>query len=192
MSHARKKTTTARNVLNSKLESLAEKRTHLAKPFRAHSLKSNISSQRFPTAEEKKSDKTLGEKTAETLDKAKEKTKDAGRTVADTTKKAADAVVDAVTPDKDARRVEVKLTEHQIDMPKELGTGKTAFVVHNAGKEKHNFELVGEGIEKKFFASLGPNETKVLHADLKPGTYKVYCPVKDHAGEGMKLNLTVK
>ena len=37
-----------RNVLNSKLESLAEKRTHLAKPFHAHSLKSNISSQRFP------------------------------------------------------------------------------------------------------------------------------------------------
>src|SRR5437588_11004866 len=29
-----------RNVLNSKLESLAEKRTHLATPFRAHSLKS--------------------------------------------------------------------------------------------------------------------------------------------------------
>ena len=33
------------------------------------------------TAEEKKSDKTLGEKTAETLEKAKEKTKDAGREI---------------------------------------------------------------------------------------------------------------
>lgn len=144
------------------------------------------------TAEEKKSDKTLGEKTAETLEKAKEKTKDAGRAVAETTKKAADAVVDAVTPDKDARKVEVKLTEHQIDMPKQLGTGKTAFVVRNAGKEKHNFEIVGEGIEKKFFAAVSPDETKVLHVDLKPGTYKVYCPVKDHEGDGMKLSLTVK
>jgi uncharacterized cupredoxin-like copper-binding protein len=41
-------------------------------------------------------------------------------------------------------------------------------------------------------ATVDPNETKVLHVDLKPGTYKVYCPVKDHEAEGMKLNLTVK
>ena len=144
------------------------------------------------SAEDKKSDKTLGEKTAETLEKAKEKTKDAGRAVADTTKKAADAVVDAVTPDADARKVEVKLTEHHIDMAKSLEPGKTAFVVRNAGKEKHNFEIKGEGIEKKFFASVSPDETKVLHVHLKSGTYKVYCPMKDHESEGMKLSLTVK
>jgi uncharacterized cupredoxin-like copper-binding protein len=77
-------------------------------------------------------------------------------------------------------------------MPKKLEPGKTAFVVRNAGKEKHNFEIQGAGIEKKFFADLGPDETKVLHVDLKAGTYKVSCPVKDHEGEGMKLNLTVK
>jgi plastocyanin len=153
------------------------------------------------TAEEKKSDKTLGEKTSETLEKAKEKTKDAGRAVAETTKdagravaetskKAADAVVDAVTPDKDANKVDVKLTEHQIDMPKQLSSGKTAFVVQNTGKEKHNFEIAGEGIKKKFFADVSPDETKVLHVDLKPGSYKVFCPMKE--GEGMKLSLTVK
>jgi uncharacterized cupredoxin-like copper-binding protein len=136
--------------------------------------------------------KTLGEKTADTLEKAKEKTKEAGRAIADTTKKAEDKVVDAVTPDADAQKIEVKLTEHQIDMPKTLGTGKTAFVVRNAGKEKHNLEIKGEGIEKKFFADIPPADTKVLHVDLKPGTYKVYCPVEDHEKEGMKLTLTVK
>ena len=137
------------------------------------------------SAEEKKSDKSLGEKTTSTLDKA-------GHAVADTTRKAADTVVDAVTPDSDARKVEVRLAEHHIDMPKRLESGKTAFVVHNAGKEKHNFEIQGEGVEKKFFADLGPDESKVLHVNLKPGTYKVSCPVKDHASEGMNLSLTVK
>lgn len=144
------------------------------------------------SAQEKKADKTLGEKTGDALGKAGEKTKEAGRAVVDTTKKVAIAVVDAVTPDADARKVEVKLAEHQIDMPKSLQAGKTAFVVHNAGKEKHNFQIEGQGIDKKFLAAVSPDDTKVLHVDLKPGTYKVYCPVKDHAGEGMKLNLTVK
>ena len=136
--------------------------------------------------------KTLGEKTADTLEKAKEKTKEAGRAVADTTKKVLDKVVDAVTPDADARKVEVKLTEHHLDIPKSLGTGKTAFIVRNGGKEKHNFEIKGEGIEKKFFTDLAPDESKVLHVDLKPGTYKVYCPVGDHSEEGLNATLTVK
>jgi hypothetical protein len=143
-------------------------------------------------AEEQKADKTLGEKTAGTLEKVGEKTKEAGRAIADTTKKAADAVVDAVTPDSDARKVEVKLTEHHIDMPKKLEPGKTAFVVHNSGKEKHNFEIQGAGIEKKFFASLEPDDTKVLHVNLEPGSYKVLCPEKDPASEGMQTTLTVK
>src|SRR5687768_10607939 len=80
-------------------------------------------------AQEKKAEKSLGEKTADTLGKAGEKTKDAGRAVVDTTKKAANAVVDAITPDRDATKVEVKLAEHQIEMPKSLKAGKTAFVV---------------------------------------------------------------
>jgi hypothetical protein len=37
------------------------------------------------------------------LDKAKEKTKEAGRTLVDTTRKAVGAAVDAVTADADAR-----------------------------------------------------------------------------------------
>lgn len=144
------------------------------------------------SAQEKKSDKPLGEKTANTLEKVGEKTKDAGRAIADTTKKAANAVVDAVTPDKDAHKVEVTLVEHRIEMPKRLEAGKTAFVVRNEGKEKHNFEIQGEGIEKKFIAAVDPNETKVLHVDLKAGNYKVFCPVKEHDSEGMKVELTVK
>jgi uncharacterized cupredoxin-like copper-binding protein len=97
-----------------------------------------------------------------------------------------------VTPDKDARKVEVRLVEHKIEMPRQLSPGKTAFVVTNAGAKKHNFEIEGQGLEKKFLTSVGPNETKTLHVELKTGTYKVWCPVGDHEEHGMKLDLTVK
>jgi uncharacterized cupredoxin-like copper-binding protein len=107
-------------------------------------------------------------------------------------RKAVDTVVDAVTPDSDAHKVEVTLKEHHIDMPKSIESGKTAFVVRNSGKEKHNFEIQGQGIEKKFMADLGPNDTKVLHVNLNSGSYKVTCPVGDHESEGMHLKLTVK
>jgi uncharacterized cupredoxin-like copper-binding protein len=140
------------------------------------------------TAEEK----TFGEKAGETLEKAAQKTKEAGRTVVDDTKKTAEAIAEKVTPDADARRVDVRLAEHDISMPKSLSSGKTAFVVTNNGKGKHNFEISGQGLDKKFMMSLDPKDTKTLHVDLKPGTYKVFCPVGDHAEEGMKMDLTVK
>jgi hypothetical protein len=83
----------------------------------------------------------------------------------------------------------VTLNEKHIDLPKNLEPGKTAFVVRNAGKVKHNFEVKGEGIEKKFFADLPPDETKVLHVDLKPGTYKVFAQGEHEAGPTSELTV---
>ena len=143
-------------------------------------------------AEEKKTDKSLGEKTAETLKKAGEKTKEAGRDVANATKKATQSLVDAVTPNKDARKVDVTLTGRHIDVPKSLEPGKTAFVVKNADTAKHNFEIQGEGIEKKFFTDIPPDETKVLHIRLKPGTYKVFYPGEGRAEHGRTAELIVR
>ena len=140
-------------------------------------------------AEDKKS---LGEKTSDVVEKTKDVAKDAGRAIKDTTRKATDAVKDVVTPDKDARKVEVRLVENKIEMPAEVAPGKTAFVVTNAGTKKHNFGVQGEGLDKKFLTTVEPNETKTLQVDLKPGTYKVYCPVGEHEEHGMKRQLTVK
>jgi hypothetical protein len=154
------------------------------------------------TADESKTDKTAGERTREALDKAadktkegfekaKEKTKEAGRAIVEGTKKATDAVVDAVTPDADAAKVEVNLQEHQINMPSKVSAGKTAFVVKNAGKDKHNFQIQGEGLDKKFLMNLGADETKVLHVDLKPGSYTASCPMKGHETDA-KVTFTVE
>ena len=127
----------------------------------------------------------VAEDTAETA-------KNVGHSVAKGTKKALNTVVEALTPDPDARRVDVTLSEYKIDMPTTLKPGKTAFVVKNAGKKKHNFEVKGNGTDQKFQVNLGSNETKVLHVALKRGTYAVTCPVDLHPQRGMKTTLTVQ
>ena len=138
---------------------------------------------------------TVPEKAADAVEDAAETAKDtakqAGRTVARTTKKAVNAVADALTPEPDARQVKVKLTEYAISMPTQLKTGKTAFIVYNAGKKAHSFEVNGNGIDKKFITSVDPGKTKVLHVVLKSGSYKVYCPLDGHEKKGMAQTLTV-
>jgi len=127
----------------------------------------------------------VAEDTAETA-------KNVGHSVAKGTKKAVNTVVDALTPDPDARRVDVTLGEDKIDMPTSLKPGKTAFIVKNAGKQKHNFEVRGNGTDQKFLVDLTPKQTKVLHVNLKRGTYTVYCPVGDNQKKGMETSLTVR
>jgi archaellum component FlaG (FlaF/FlaG flagellin family) len=105
-------------------------------------------------------------------------TEKAARTVAHGVKKAADTVEDAFTPDSDARRVDVTITEDRIDMPTQLRPGKTAFVVKNAGKTAQNFQVEGRSVDRKFVAAPNPGQTKVLHVYLKRGTYAVYSPGK--------------
>jgi iron uptake system EfeUOB component EfeO/EfeM len=105
--------------------------------------------------------------------------KNAAKTVAHGAKRAADTVVDAVTPDSDARRVDVTVTDNRIDMPTHLKPGKTAFVVKNAGKTAQNFEVEGQSVDRKFIAAPNPGETKVLHVNLERGTYTAYSPGKD-------------
>lgn len=129
-------------------------------------------------AQDTKPGKSQEEKAASTFERTGEKVKK-------------DAVLGA-KPDKDAREVPVKLAEGRIDMPKSLAPGKTDFVVTNKGKQKHNFEITGKGVDETFMLDLAPNETKTLHVDLKPGSYQIACPVLDHNEADMKLTLTVK
>jgi len=118
--------------------------------------------------------------------------KRAAQTVAHGAKKAADTVADAVTPDTDARRVDVTVTGDRIDMPTQLRPGKTAFVVRNAGKNTQNFEVEGSGVDRKFVAAPNPGETKVLHVYLKRGSYTAYTPGKDENKRAAKVTLRVR
>jgi uncharacterized cupredoxin-like copper-binding protein len=98
----------------------------------------------------------------------------------------------AAVPDTAKGSVDVKLTEYKIEMPASVGAGLTTFKVTNAGEETHGFEVEGNGIEKALKPRLKKGGSSSLQVDLKPGTYKVYCPVHGHKMRGMFLDLTVK
>jgi uncharacterized cupredoxin-like copper-binding protein len=104
----------------------------------------------------------------------------------------ADTKSAATVPDAAKGSVEVKLTEYKIEMPASVGAGATTFNVTNTGKETHGFEIEGNGIEQALKPRLKKGESGSLQIDLKPGTYKVYCPVLGHKRRGMSLDLTVK
>jgi uncharacterized cupredoxin-like copper-binding protein len=87
--------------------------------------------------------------------------------------------------------VQVSLVDGAIVMPEGLTAGPTTFVVTNDGTIEHNFEIEGQGIEAVLAENLPPGETMSLAAELAPGEYRVYCPVDDHAAQGMELTLTV-
>jgi hypothetical protein len=122
-----------------------------------------------------------------------EKTKEAAHTVAHGVKKAVDKVEDALTPDADARRVDVTVNDGDVNMSGDLEPGKTAFVVKNEGKTTPNFEVRGGDIDRKFIAPPGPGETKVLHMTLKRGVhYTVYSTNTDNGKRTKKMTLNVK
>ncbi len=98
----------------------------------------------------------------------------------------------AAAPDSAKGTVDVKLTEFKIEMPSSVSAGATTFKVTNAGTETHGFEIEGNGIEKEIKPKLKKGNSGSLQLDLKPGAYKVYCPVDGHKMKGMSLELTVK
>jgi uncharacterized cupredoxin-like copper-binding protein len=118
--------------------------------------------------------------------------KNVGHAAVRHTKEAVETAADALTPEPDARRVDVTMTEYKFDMPTDLKPGKTAFVVKNAGKKKHNLQIKGAGVDRKFQKNIAPGETRVLHVVLERGTYEVTCPVDFHPQKGMKTTVTVK
>lgn len=138
-------------------------------------------------------EKSVSQKTAEVWDKTKATTKKVSRKVARTTRDTVNRVEAAVRePDADARKVQVKVNDNGVQMPKSLRAGKTAFVVTNTGKEAHNFEIEGSGMEKSFWFALGPNQTKTMQVDLRPGTYDAVCTAEAHGGKEQKIQVTVK
>lgn len=85
----------------------------------------------------------------------------------------------------------VELSEYSIRMPQTLPAGTHSFRIVNAGKELHSFEVEGGGVHARLPADLPRGNTASLDVNLKPGTYTVYCPVKDHRQKGMTTTITV-
>ena len=86
---------------------------------------------------------------------------------------------------------EVHLIEYAIHMPDTMSPGRVAFNIENGGKEKHAFEIEGNGVHTETPELTAGNST-ALEVDLEPGTYTIYCPVEGHRGKGMEKTLVVK
>ncbi len=138
-------------------------------------------------------EKTVGEKTSDIWDATKKTTKEVTQKVVKKTKETVAAVEDAIDkPDADARKVNVTITEKGIQMPGNLTAGKTAFIVKNTGKQAHNFEIEGAGLNKSFWLNVAPGATKTMQVDMKPGTYEADCRLKEHEGKEAKVRVAVK
>jgi uncharacterized cupredoxin-like copper-binding protein len=135
---------------------------------------------------------SVGQKAENAAQDTADTAKNVGRSVARGTKEAVHTVAEALTPDADAHKVNVTMTEYRFDLPATLKPGKTAFIVKNAGKKTHNIEIKGNGIDQKFATNLRAGQTKVLHVVLKRGTYDVTCPVDFHMMKGMTAKVTVR
>ena len=91
--------------------------------------------------------------------------------------------------------VNVTLTEWRIEMPGTLPAGPYNLKITNSGKHSHTLKLKSEKFEVRLARNLDPGESVELKIDLKPGVYRVYCPIGfaplDHGNRGMELQLNV-
>jgi uncharacterized cupredoxin-like copper-binding protein len=66
----------------------------------------------------------------------------------------------------------------------QLKAGPVTIQVKNDGGTTHALVLVGpKGVVRT--AALAPGKSATLHADLKDGTYTMFCPIDGHKGMGM-------
>ena len=98
----------------------------------------------------------------------------------------------AAVPVSGSQTVTVIETEFKLDMPSSVQAGMVTFNVINKGTIPHSLEVQGQGIDQKLPSTLQPGQSGKMQVNLKPGTYMVICPVDDHSGVGMMMNLTVQ
>jgi uncharacterized cupredoxin-like copper-binding protein len=91
-----------------------------------------------------------------------------------------------------ATSVTVTATEFSLKLSQQTFTpGTYTFVTKNDGGVVHALEIQGPGLTKPSTADLGPGQAENLTVTLQRGTYKLICPVGNHAGQGMTLDITV-
>lgn len=95
-----------------------------------------------------------------------------------------------------AQAVQVTVRDFAIELPATMQPGPTEFTVRNAGPSVHNFAILGpdgatEVIEERLPEDLESGDKGTFRADLKPGQYRAWCPVADHADHGMMRKFVV-
>lgn len=68
--------------------------------------------------------------------------------------------------------------------------GAVTFALKNEGRYTHDFRVEGQGVDQKA-PKVGSGRTLEWKINLKPGTYRISCPVSNHADRGMVGTLTI-
>ncbi len=91
------------------------------------------------------------------------------------------------------KTIRVNETEFRLE-PEEITLdrpGTYVFEAVNSGDTVHALEVEGQGIEEET-GEVEPGQSARLQVRLEPGTYKLYCPVGNHAHEGMEGEVRVE
>lgn len=91
-----------------------------------------------------------------------------------------------------SQTINVELTQDEIRMPNTLRAGPVTFVVKNTSQQVHSFAIEGKGLDGEIGEPLAPGDTRSMVVDLRPGNYRVYCPIMEqHGGASMEVALIV-
>jgi plastocyanin len=91
--------------------------------------------------------------------------------------------------------VQVIAKEYSLTLSRtEVPAGQVIVEFVNAGQDEHNLHTAqrAEGSEAEAFPNTLPGAHPDLTLNLRPGTYTLFCSLKDHEAKGMKATLAVR
>lgn len=88
-------------------------------------------------------------------------------------------------------RVNISLKDFLLDPDRAtVKAGAITFVLKNEGRYTHDFRAEGQGIDEKA-PKVGQGRTFEWQITLPAGTYRISCPISNHADRGMVGTLEV-
>ncbi|MFQ5860215.1 MAG: cupredoxin domain-containing protein [Dehalococcoidia bacterium] len=96
------------------------------------------------------------------------------------------------TPEPLQDTVQISLKDFRLEPDEVVAVkaGTVTFVLQNEGRYTHDFRVKGQGIDEKA-PKVGRGRTREWQVTLTPGTYRISCPISNHADRGMTGTLTV-
>ena len=89
-------------------------------------------------------------------------------------------------------RITIALRDFKLVPDKVTGkAGAITFVLENEGRYTHDFRVEGEGVNERA-PRVGQGHSREFKVTLTPGSYRISCPISNHAKRGMTGTLVVK
>jgi hypothetical protein len=88
--------------------------------------------------------------------------------------------------------VAVTLQDNTLGIQTSIPPGPVVFTVQNSGTQQHSLAIEGENVSRQLDPKLDAGQSGSMEITLVAGqTYRVYCPVLDHATKGEQVDVQV-